>query len=296
MTDPETRTGDAAGDPKTTRTGSASIPAKPQPKRLSKKRQSRLALVSKHYLQGITDQWKLAGLCDCSQSDIKDDLKILREQWRESYVEDVNSIVIGELAKLSHIESELLAAWELSKADTTITTVHNEQVPCPINKGQFVEKKSVSKQVRSGAGDPRYLDGAVKVISAKAKLLGSEAPIKLLPMMGDGKGGYTPMSITNMTDAQMIDLIESSGRTVDGILATANRQPGTTRRSGAPPSGVDVGAAPPSPAELSRLLAGSPDGLHHELAPPDDLPGVRPVGGGGYSELDDLLPAPDGEE
>ena len=134
--------------------------------------------VGELYLQGLP-QISIAQELGVSQATVCRDLRALHKQWRESDIRDFDQAVTVQLKKLDRVEREAWAAWERSKQPLESTTV--------VSDGSA---KRAQKLVKQQAGDPRYLELALKCSAARRALLGLDAPTKISPTSPDGEQSY----------------------------------------------------------------------------------------------------------
>jgi Putative ATPase subunit of terminase (gpP-like) len=119
--------------------------------------------VAQLYLQNWT-QAQIADQLGVRQPTISDDLKQIRQQWRESGVRDFNEAREQELQKIDLLEREAWDAWQRSKKPTQSATVDGEGVG-----------SRTRKTMRNQVGDPRFLDQVNKCIAQRRAILGLDA-------------------------------------------------------------------------------------------------------------------------
>lgn len=123
--------------------------------------------VAELYLQGWT-QNAIAEHLAVVQSTVSEDLKHVRQAWRESFVAALDETRARELARIDLVETEAWAAWKRSQKPTQSATVTGE------GNGQQT-RKSMKHQI----GDPRFLDQVNKCIAQRRAILGLDAPLRL---------------------------------------------------------------------------------------------------------------------
>jgi len=146
-------------------------------------REQRLADVARLYLQGDT-QAAIGRQLGVTQPQICYDLRIVRQRWVESQIRDFDEARAIEIAKIDDIEREFRAAWERSKTAKQITHSKRKEGACASSEA------SVRKEEQ--AGDPRFLDGAMKCIAKRCEILGLDAPKKTAFTNSDGTTDYGP--------------------------------------------------------------------------------------------------------
>ena len=88
----------------------------------------------------------------------------LNRIWQEKHADKLDAHKARELARLDHVEREYWRAWERSQADSETAT--QEQVD---------GKTKVSLSKRGQAGDPRFLEGILRCIEMRLKIVGGFA-------------------------------------------------------------------------------------------------------------------------
>ncbi len=131
--------------------------------------------VAELYLRSWT-QTAIAEHLGVAQPTICEDLKRIRQQWRDSAIRDFDAAREEELQKLDLLEREAWAAWERSQQIQESTRV--------IQDGSG---KRAQKTVEHPVGDPRYLEQVQKCIAARRALLGLDAPTRIAPVMPNGE-------------------------------------------------------------------------------------------------------------
>lgn len=140
------------------------------------------------YLKGES-QYHMAQRLGVTEQTVWYDLQDLRKQWANKY-KDLEQQKMEELAKLDNLERELWDAWERSKADREMVTT--EYVPAQgSGSSGAASQGGAAGSVGMGAirevvqksgqtGDPRFLSEITKIIGIRCKVLGLEAPTKIL--------------------------------------------------------------------------------------------------------------------
>lgn len=137
------------------------------PKRTKFERENDLQRITGMYLQHMT-QAEIATELKLSQPQIKYDLDEIKRRWREDTKIDLDAAKQKELARLEQLEHTYWQAWKRSLK--------------PLKKVR-IEKKfgEVDKTIRTREqllGIPAYLEGVVRCIQERSKLLGIYAPVK----------------------------------------------------------------------------------------------------------------------
>lgn len=123
--------------------------------------------IATRYLRGET-QAGIAADLGIDQATVSRDLVAVRAAWLASSVRDFDTAVAQELAKIDEIESEYWQAWERSKMPKEATLTEK------VEGKDSRSRARVQREHRDG--NPAYLDGVLKCIERRCKLLGLDAP------------------------------------------------------------------------------------------------------------------------
>ena len=148
--------------------------------------------VAELYLQGWW-QTDIAKEVKVTQSQVSQDLSILRRLWQQSSMVNIDKIKAKELAKIDRLENEYWIAWENSKK-ATIRTMEKEVT------GGFAHDET-GKTETTTSGDPRFLQGILQCISKRCEIFGINAP-KEIDLKSKGES-IQPLNIT-------VDSLETS--------------------------------------------------------------------------------------
>ncbi len=86
----------------------------------------------------------------------------------------------AQLAQLRHVVAEAMEAWERSKqVDKTMTT-RNQQATDKKGNQTALPGGEVTVKIQESDGDPRYLEAANRARADIRKLLGLDAPTKII--------------------------------------------------------------------------------------------------------------------
>jgi hypothetical protein len=132
---------------------------------------------------------KIADYLELSKPTICREVKAIRAAWQEETIADRNEYVQMEMQRLRLVESEFWAAWGRSQENqTTITEVDAlSSVEAQMQEAIGGAPIKTSTKVQQQSGNPQFLNGVVKVIETRCKLLG------LFPD-GSTAGGQLQMS------------------------------------------------------------------------------------------------------
>lgn len=137
------------------------------PKRTKVQRENDLVLISELYLKGKT-QAEIAEVLKLDQSQISYDLATLRTRWAAQTVYNLDQLKAQELEKIDTVERTYWQGWERSLQERTKTR-------------QYVDKEKAKATIEkeTAVGDPRFLDGVLKCIERRCKILGIDAPAEV---------------------------------------------------------------------------------------------------------------------
>lgn len=126
---------------------------------------------------------EIAEALDVAKSTIANDVKRLRETWREAIERDMEKHLSRRIAELKAIKREAFAAWLDSKENPKRSKVRTEgegRSAATVGEGGEIEQSAVvtdvervTKEVTETAGgDPRHLRTMLRAENRIAKLLG----------------------------------------------------------------------------------------------------------------------------
>lgn len=133
-------------------------------------RTERLVKVAQMYLRGRS-QFDIAHELQVTQQTVSNDLKLIRQQWREAAVVDFSEMIERELQKIDHLEHTYWQQFEASKQDkerVTKTIAQDGTTP------RVTELVQATETVVTG--DTRFLEGVQWCIMRRAALLRLDAP------------------------------------------------------------------------------------------------------------------------
>src|SRR5262249_27912486 len=125
-------------------------------------------------LQGWSQQ-AIADRLDITQATVSNDLKSIRQQWRERMIADFNDLQAEELQRVERIEREAWAGWERSQKPAESAVIEADP------------KKARRKTVKNQHGDPRFLSIVSSCIQSRRAILGLDAPKKVAPTDVEGR-------------------------------------------------------------------------------------------------------------
>lgn len=130
-------------------------------------------IAAEMYLQGASQE-QIAERLGVSREQVTYDMREIRKQWQDRTALAIDERKAEELARLSLLERRFWEAYEDSRKDFTANTV----AVISGAKGQNGTRKVKRTETRSG--DPRFLDGVQQCIAMRCKLLGLNAPAKIV--------------------------------------------------------------------------------------------------------------------
>lgn len=147
------------------------------------------------YLQRWTQQ-QIANHLGLSRQQITYDLKVIQDRWKHDTAMDLDALKIEQLAKIDEVERQHWLSWEKSCQDKEVTYTERDAT------GQT--RASVRREKQ--AGDPRFLDGILKCIERRCRLLG-------LDDQGPGSSQERPLhlavqDVTTQFDAMTTEQID----------------------------------------------------------------------------------------
>ncbi len=120
------------------------------------------------YLRGLT-QAAIGEQLGMSREMVTYDLKVIRERWREDTTRDLDADKMKELAKIDELERTYWTGWELSLEQKEINAT--ERVD---GVGYKADGTRIRAMIRKEGrdGNPAFLDGVMKCVERRCKLLG----------------------------------------------------------------------------------------------------------------------------
>jgi len=107
-------------------------------------------------------------------------MKKITQEWRDTYLTDIDGMKAAELARLDALIQEAWAGWYSSKKEKEISETEHVVQEAKITSGStpkplFEESKSKLKQ-ENRDGDYKFLEMIDRCIARRCKILGLEAP------------------------------------------------------------------------------------------------------------------------
>ena len=129
--------------------------------------------IARRLLRGET-QAAVARDLGVSRSQVGYDLDVLRRRWVQDSLTAFDARVAIELAKLEELERTCWEAWERSRGAFSRTTTRSRQ---NVSRSGTQGEATVERHERDG--DPRFLEGILKCIDRRIRLVGADAPIRI---------------------------------------------------------------------------------------------------------------------
>lgn len=146
--------------------------------------------VARLYLQGKF-QCEIGEILGVSQQQISWDLAAIQRQWRELPQAEITELRAKELAKIDLLEQHYWQAWEDSKRSLKSTST-----------GKDGEKIKLGTRSQERNGNPQFLQGVERCISARVRMLGLDAPVR--NELTGSNGGALDLGLSETT----IDVIK----------------------------------------------------------------------------------------
>jgi len=138
--------------------------------------------VAKYYLKGLT-QLEISQKLECSLKTIANDLRVVREAWLQSSLQNFDEKKSLELARLDELEAVAWQAWQKSTQDTVTKYTKTELMRKPVGTRAGGHKKAAhqmtpikvveNESLRSNSGDPRFLEQIGRCIEMRLKVIGA---------------------------------------------------------------------------------------------------------------------------
>lgn len=158
--------------------------------------------VTSLYIRGKT-QADIAQEIGVSREQIAYDLKVIQQRWRQDTARDLDADKARELAKIDELERTYWQAWESSLAEKTTTSAKR------IGAGAdgVVTETTLKRELRDG--NPAFLEGVLKCIERRSRLLGLDAPVKT-ELKGSVEFHRSDIDLSDASDEQLDAIIEQA--------------------------------------------------------------------------------------
>ena len=134
--------------------------------------------IAQWYLQGLT-QAKIGERLGLDQSMVSRDLQAIQAEWLKNTTLAIDEYKARELAKIDHTERCYWEAWERSIEEFRARTIKAKGIKADQKVQAKPEQAEQTIYTENRCGDPRFLDGVLKCIERRCRLLGLDAPAKV---------------------------------------------------------------------------------------------------------------------
>ena len=149
------------------------------PKRSKIQVQKDRAEIASLYIQGCT-QVKIAEKLGVTHQQISYDLQVIQREWQNKTTLALDAYKARELAKLDHAECRYWEAWGArSIEEFRARTIKAKGIKADQKIQAKPEQAEQTIYTENRCGDPRFLDGVLKCIERRCKLLGLDAPARI---------------------------------------------------------------------------------------------------------------------
>lgn len=139
-------------------------------------------IVAEYYIKGYSLRYiaqiiaqKVGNGYSVNHNTVSNDINALLKEWRETRVQDIDSLKVLELEKLDKLERTYWEAWEKSIEDYKKKTV---KAKGKASDGAKPDYKEMTETEMIAYGNPSYLQGIERCIDKRCKILGIDAPLK----------------------------------------------------------------------------------------------------------------------
>lgn len=142
-----------------------------------------LELISHYYLRGFTSSEITSRLNNerpytISLYTVREDLKTIRNRWRDGALESYNEVMHRELERLDMLEGAHWKAWEksLKDYDEESVEVTEDSTISPGKTGDRVvgkkKRRRGLKETKKGKGDIRHLEAIERIVKMRLQIFG----------------------------------------------------------------------------------------------------------------------------
>jgi hypothetical protein len=136
------------------------------------------AKIAELYIQGKY-QSEIARILEVTQQQISYDLQAIQAEWLKNTTLAIDEYKARELAKIDHTERCYWEAWERSIEEFRSRTIKAKGIKADQKVQAKPEQAEQTIYTENRCGDPRFLDGVLKCIERRCRLLGLDAPAKV---------------------------------------------------------------------------------------------------------------------
>jgi len=145
---------------------------------------ARRASISELLLQGRNYRQIAQALKIRSTKTVHDDVQQILAEWQTEHKYNIDQWVALELGKVGRIEDHAWQSYERSLRDAETVSTETSLIKLRGGRGKHAfevpaEQTKHSRSVKGQAGDPRFLEVALRCVARRCELLGLDAPVKI---------------------------------------------------------------------------------------------------------------------
>ncbi len=185
-------------------------------KRTLTEREADLVLIARWYLEGlnhyqIADRLSRLRGYEITRRQVEASVHDLYRRWRLSYLSDINTLKVRELARIDKLESEYWDAWEKSKREleeeesTRVEDVHGGEAERGSGLQSYKREKVVRRRMERDPND-KFLQGVQWCIEKRCQIFGLNAAhtVNINWRKQAEQAGIDPEALTNELVQQFI--------------------------------------------------------------------------------------------
>ena len=138
------------------------------------------AVIAWDLRQKMWTQERIAKHLGMSQTGVADLLKRIGADYRKNHLASVEAIKEQQISQLESIADESMQAWEKSKGEHKSKTLRQSISKDSSGKTTKKDNGNIVQSVEDQNGDPRYLTVAMKAKEDIRKIIGADAPTKII--------------------------------------------------------------------------------------------------------------------
>lgn len=155
-------------------------------------------------------QERIGAHMSISQAAVSKLLSVAAAEYRKRYINSVDKVQAEHIMRLEHIVNEAMNAWEKSCESFKSQSSKNE-IPFTEELKEFASKifkkspsKTITQYIEERCGDPRFLQVAMKAQEDIRKIVGADAPTRVINENSPKNAYYEKMFAEgiSMEDAQ----------------------------------------------------------------------------------------------
>lgn len=169
------------------------------PKRSKIQRERDRATIAELYLKGWS-QSRIGEYLELDQSNVSRELKKIKANWKAESTRDYDLYVQEEVRRLSIIEAEYWDGWQRSQTSKEQTL---QEKLTEVAEGSDSKVKA-QKRTESRVGDPRFLEGLLKCVDQRAKLLDLYPNRNIVPVGSESSSAGLSPDAVRLIRAQIL--------------------------------------------------------------------------------------------